>query len=58
MKICRNFEEKNHGLVHGILEYYTSEKYSIIKYKAWAIAKQTVERGKCAVQFRCFCIKC
>ena len=22
----QNFEEKNHGLVHGILQYYTSEK--------------------------------
>ena len=21
----QNFKEKNHGLVHGILEYYTSE---------------------------------
>ena len=58
MKICKNFEEKNHSLVHGILEYYTSEKYSIIKNQAWAIAKQPAERGKRAVHFRCFCIKC
>ena len=34
MKICKNFEEKNHSLVHGILEYYTSETYSIIKNQA------------------------
>ena len=31
----QNFEEENHGLVHGILEYiYASEKYSIIKTQA------------------------
>ena len=58
MKICKKFEEKNHGLVHGVLEHYTSEKYSIIKNQAWAIKKQSVERGKCAVHFRWFCIKC
>ena len=52
MKICKNFEEKNHSLVHGILEYYTSETYSIIKNQAWAIAKQPAERGKRAVHFR------
>ena len=54
----QNFEEKNHGLVHGILQYYTSEKYSIIKNQAWAIEKEPAERGKRAVHFRCFCIKC
>ena len=55
----QNFEEKKHGLV-GILEYiYTSEKYSIIKNQAWAIEKQLAdERGKRAVHFQCFFIKC
>ena len=50
------FEEKKHGLVHGILEYiYTSEEYSIIKNQAWAIEKQLAdERGKHAVHFQCF----
>ena len=52
----QNFEEKKHGLVHGILEYiYTSEEYSIIKNQAWAIEKQLAdERGKRAVHFQCF----
>ena len=55
----QNFEERSHGLVHGILEYiYTSEKYSIIKNQPWATEKQPVERGKRAVHFRCFFIKC
>ena len=58
MKICKTLKQKNHGLVQGILEYYTSENYSIIKNQAWEIAKQSVERGKCAVHFRCFCITC
>ena len=54
----QNFEEKNHGLVHGTLEYYTSETYSIIKNQAWAIEKEPVEGGKRVVHFRCFFIKC
>ena len=51
----QNYEERSHGLVHGILEYiYTSEKYSIIKNQPWAIEKQPVERGKRAVFFSMF----
>ena len=41
MKICKNLEEKNHDLVHGILEYYTSEKYSIIKKSSMGNWKAT-----------------
>ena len=47
----QNFEERSHGLVHGILEY-------IQHGQPWAIEKQPVERGKRAVHFRCFFIKC
>ena len=58
-KNLQNFEERSHGLLHGILEYiYTSEKYSIIKNQPWAIEKQPVKRGKRAFHFRCFFIKC
>ena len=61
----RNFEGKNHGLVHQILEELlniTSRKNPTvavqnIKNPAWEVEKQTVERGKHTVHFRCFCIK-
>ena len=54
-EILRNFEGKNHGLVHGILEELL---YLSKKNPAWAIKKQPVERGKREVHFRCVCIKC
>ena len=58
----RNFEGKNHGLVHQILEELlniTSRKNPTvavqnIKNPAWAVEKQPIERGKHTVHFRCF----
>ena len=62
MKICETLKEKNHGLVHQILEELlniTPRKNPTvavqnIKNPAWAVEKQPIERGKHTVHFRCF----
>ena len=61
MKFCETLKEKNHGLVQGILEellYLGKALVQHIKNPVWAIKKQPAERGKRAIHFRCFCIKC
>ena len=62
MKNCETLKEKNHSLVHQILEELlniTSRKnptFAVqnIENPSWAAEKKPIERGKHTVHFWCF----
>ena len=60
MKFCETLKEKlTAWYVQFIIIPQQSPTVVVqqIKNPAWAIKKQPAERGKRAVNFRCFCIK-